>query len=179
METAYQYLPVDALASGVLALKPYASVNWNSNSSDFRRPQNLHPPCILRDSPTLAWLWGALARSCPSLGTELCQNGKCFFDEFPGSGKTFFCRNFLIPCVEHHTSVCMAPTNRAAINLNGKTIHSHFGVHAEEEDDHRYAGNFYKRQAHPDCYIVDECSMLDASLWDIVHSFALASHSDQ
>ena len=65
-----------------------------------------------------------------------------FIEGFPGSGKTYFCRNFLIPRLERRTSVCMAPTNRAAINLNGKTIHSHFGVHAEEEDDHRYSGIF-------------------------------------
>ena len=47
-------------------------------------------------------------------------------------------------------------------------MHSHFGVLGDDEAT-KYAAKFYKRESHPACYIVDECSMLDAALWDIVH----------
>ena len=75
------------------------------------------------------------------------------------------------------TCVCLAPTNRAARNLEGQTMHAFVGFAPPSDDvgdddiqsDFTFDPKFYQRENHPDVYFVDEASMLDEKLWSVLH----------
>ena len=98
-----------------------------------------------------------------------------FLEGIAGTGKTWFAMNVLVPQLAeaHKTHVCLAPTNRAARNIGGQTLHRYFGIGVADDDDELgdflINQTFYQRSNHPDVYLVDECSMLTEEMWGWLH----------
>ena len=105
----------------------------------------------------------------------VADNRSFFIEGIAGTGKTFFVMNTLIPrLVEaQKTFVTLAPTNRAARNIEGQTLHRYFGIGIEEDADELadflINPKFYDRNNHPDVYFIDECSMLTEHMWGWLH----------
>ena len=107
----------------------------------------------------------------------------CFIDGEAGTGKTYFFTTNLAPLLDTAglTYQCLAPTNRAAQNIDGKTLHRWFGIasgtdYVDEDEvvsDVEISPAFNNRSAHPDVYCIDEASMLTEQLWAVLHDIQL------
>lgn len=97
----------------------------------------------------------------------------------PGSGKSYLIRKYIEWLVDNgEMPAITASTGIAALNLNGRTLHSWAGIRNDEAlstDDFREIVNSYyvkKRIESTKILIIDEISMVSPRLLDIVNSIA-------
>ena len=100
------------------------------------------------------------------------SNRSLFITGRAGTGKSTLLEHFR--SVTERNIVVLAPTGVAAVNINGQTIHSFFGFHADitVEKARRIArGNKKEIYKNLDAIIIDEVSMVRADLLDCVDEF--------
>ena len=98
--------------------------------------------------------------------TCMCISGK------PGVGKSFFIKECVVPLAEsmHKNPILTATTNKAANVIGGITTYSAFGLKMQFNNS---TGKYeidqkYLKQIYSSLLIVDEASMLDKQLLDII-----------
>jgi len=110
-----------------------------------------------------------------STALELLNNpnsGHLFITGEAGVGKSELVRYF----IEHYDGVCavLAPTGRAALLVNGETIHKffRFGAHQLDEGDiHVVSRNDRDKYTSIDTILIDEASMARADIIDAIDLF--------
>ncbi|URA09881.1 ATP-dependent DNA helicase [Thermospira aquatica] len=99
-----------------------------------------------------------------------------------GTGKSTFLRYFLEQTQKH--CVVLAPTGVAALNVEGQTIHSFYGIfpaHTLEDIPEilkRKGDRLYEVLSHLDMIIIDEISMVRADLLDMVDTLTRRVFAD-
>ena len=95
--------------------------------------------------------------------TCICLSGK------PGTGKTFFIKEVLVPMVNTNPYIT-ATTNKAALLLKGNTIFNALGVRVTQSSDvSQYRIDASKAKTiRNSLIIIDEASMLDKSMLDVI-----------
>lgn len=111
--------------------------------------------------------------------TQLKTDRNIFLTGAPGSGKSYLVNKYIAWLVDNGIIPAVtASTGIAALQLNGKTLHSWAGIRNDEEldeDDFREIVSNYHNQRRiqaTDVLIIDEVSMISPRLLDIVNSIA-------
>ncbi len=105
---------------------------------------------------------------------EILKTGKnVFLTGSAGTGKTFLLQKYLEFLKNFKADVqVVAPTGLAASHLDGKTIHSFFGLGLREKIDERFLDNLiqkkylHKQLAKVKVLIIDEISMVSPDLFE-------------
>lgn len=116
---------------------------------------------------------------------ELILEGRnMFITGNAGTGKTFLVKHVIQELIKRHGEegvAVTAPTGIAALNLNGQTIHSFAGIGlAEGEKDHLIkkamrSPNTMEKFQKCKVLIVDEISMLDKKIFEVIDGIAKVS----
>lgn len=109
-----------------------------------------------------------------SVLSHVLRNENIFLSGVPGSGKSFTLSHIVQKLRSSKTNYGLtATTGTAAVNINGQTIHSFFGLkpfdtdYIEHVDYLKKQRNFlYNRLLRLQCLIIEEISMLDNVLFD-------------
>jgi ATP-dependent exoDNAse (exonuclease V) alpha subunit len=111
------------------------------------------------------------------------SNDNVFLTGQPGAGKSYLTNQFIDWLLDNgHDFAVTASTGIAALNINGKTLHSFMGVRDddpltdEDVQDVLENSNTVGRYIHTKVLIIDEISMVSAQLLDNLDQLARIAH---